>query len=284
MTNNNRFKYGLILNSSFAIAEFIIGLLTGSLALISDAIHNFSDSLSLIIAWIADILSNKKADNVNTYGLKRAKILGALFNSCFLFLIAGYIFSEAYQKFINPQPVQGGIIAIVSFVGIIINTSAALLFNGTEKDLNKKAAFVNMLLDAVASLLAMLGGIFVFYTGNQLVDPLISIVIGFLLSYNAWKIIREVIEILLESTPQGILQDEVESQILLHKCVNEVVDLHIWSLTDDYIILTTVLNIKPECVKHLDQFVEEIKEDLESSFGINHQTIETRINAVGHID
>jgi cobalt-zinc-cadmium efflux system protein len=284
MTNNSRFKYGLILNSGFAIAEFSIGLFTGSLALISDAIHNFSDSLSLIIAWIADVISHKKADNSNTYGLKRAKILGALLNACILFLIAGYIFSEAYQKFVNPQPVQGGIITIVSFVGIIINTSVALLFKDSTNDLNKKAAFVNMALDAVASLMAMIGGIIIYFTGSAIIDPIISVIIGILLSYNSWEIIREIIEILLESTPTGIIQNEVETQILTHDCVNQVVDLHIWSLTSEYSVLTAVLNIKPNCVEHLDNFVEAIKADLETKFHIDHQTIETRINAVPHVD
>jgi cobalt-zinc-cadmium efflux system protein len=284
MTSNSRFKYGLILNSGFAIAEFSIGILTGSLALISDAIHNFSDSFSLIIAWIADILSNQKAGKKNTYGLKRAKILGALINSLILFLIAVYIFSEAYHKFQNPQPVQGGIITLVSFVGIIINTSVAFLFKDSTEDLNKKAAFINMALDAVASLLAMIGGVIIYFTGSTIIDPIISLFIGILLVYNAWEIIRETIEILLERTPHGVNQDKVEAQILSHDCVNQVVDLHIWSLTSEYSVLTAVLNIKPNCVEHLDNFVEAIKADLETKFQIDHQTIETRINAVPHMD
>lgn len=258
--------------------------MTGSLALISDAIHNFSDSLSLIIAWVADIVSNQKADKKNTYGLKRAKILGALINSLVLLLIAVYIFSEAYHKFQSPQPVQGGIITLVSFVGIIINTSVAFLFKDSTEDLNKKAAFINMALDAVASLLAMIGGVVIFFTSSTIIDPIISLFIGILLVYNAWEIIRETIEILLERTPHGINQDKVEAQILTHDCVNQVVDLHIWSLTSEYSVLTAILNIKPNCVEHLDNFVEAIKSDLETKFQIDHQTIETRINAVPHVD
>jgi cobalt-zinc-cadmium efflux system protein len=284
MTNNSRFKYGLILNSGFAIAEFSIGFLTGSLALVSDAIHNFSDSLSLIIAWIADTVSNQKADKKNTYGLKRAKILGAFINSLILLLIAIYIFFEAYHKFQVPKPVEGRIITIVSFVGIIINTSVAFLFKDSTEDLNKKAAFVNMALDAVASLLAMIGGVIIYFTNSTIIDPIISLVIGLLLVYNSWEIIREIVEILLERTPHGINQDKVEAQILTHDCVNQVVDLHIWSLTSEYSVLTAVLNIKPNCVEHLDNFVEAIKSDLETKFQIDHQTIETRINAVPHVD
>ncbi len=284
MNNNSKFKYGLILNSSFALAELIIGFLSGSLALISDAIHNFSDSLSLIIAWIADVLSNRKADQSNTYGLKRAKIIGALINSLILLIIAFYIYFEAFQKFQNPQPIQGGIITIVSFVGILINTSVAFLFKDSNNDLNKKAAFVNMALDAIASLLAMIGGVIIMLTGSTIIDPIISLVIGSLLIYNSFEIIREVIKILLEATPSGIDKIEVQNQILTHECINQVVDLHIWSLTNEYIVLTAVLNIKPNCIEHLDKFVEEIKTDLNKSFGIQHQTIETRINAVGHVD
>ena len=284
MNNHSKFKYGLILNSSFALGEFVIGIATGSLALISDSIHNFSDSFSLIIAWIADSMSTKKADQRNTYGLKRAKILGAFINSLILLLIAVYIFSEAYHKFQNPKPIEGGIITIVSFVGIIINTLVAFLFKNSSNDLNKKAAFVNMALDAIASFLAMIGGIVIIVTGNYYIDPLISLLIGFLLIYNSWEIIREVIDILLEATPSGIDQNIVQAQILTHICVNQVIDLHIWSLSSDYIALTAVLNIKPECVEHLDKFVEEIKKDLLEKYGIHHQTIETRINAVAHID
>lgn len=284
MTNNNRFKLGFFLNTSFAIAEFVIGFLTGSLALISDSIHNFSDSVSLIIAWIADILSNKKAFRTNTYGLKRAKILGALINSLILLLVAVYIFLEAFHKFQNPQPVQGGIIAIVSLFGIIINTSVAFLFKDSNADLNKKAAFVNMALDALASVLALIGGIIITLTNNNIIDPIISLIIGILLLYNSWEIIREVAEILLEATPDGIEQEDVKNQILSHDCVKEVVDLHIWSLSSEYIVLTAVLNIKPHCVEHLDRFVEEIKTDLAIKFGIHHQTIETRIKAIAHVD
>ena len=284
MNNYSKFKYGLILNSGFAVAEFSIGVVTGSLALVSDAIHNFSDSLSLIIAWVADTMSNKKADQKNTYGLKRAKIIGAFINSLILLLIAAYIFSEAYHKFQNPKPIEGGIIAIVSFVGIIINTLVAYLFKNSSNDLNKKAAFVNMALDAIASFLAMVGGIIITLTGNYLIDPLISLVIGSLLVFNSWEIIREVIDILLEATPSGLDNNKVQAQILTHHCVNQVVDLHIWSLSSDYIVLTAVLNIKPECVKHLDSFIEDIKKDLIEKYGVHHQTIETRINAIPHID
>ncbi len=284
MNSNSKFRIGLILNTSFAIGEFAVGILTGSLALISDAIHNFSDSFSLIISWLADILSSKKASKSNTYGLKRAKILGALFNSMVLLLIAVYIFSEAYHKFNDPRPVQGGIIAVVSFFGIIINTTVAFLFKDSGKDLNQKTAFVNMALDALASLLALIGGVIITLTNSTIIDPIISLIIGILLLYNSWEIIREVVEILLESTPSGIQQDLVKDDILSHNCVNEVVDLHIWSLSSEYIVLSAVLNINPNCVDHLDEFVEEIKTNLTQKFGINHMTIETRINAKSHVD
>jgi cobalt-zinc-cadmium efflux system protein len=284
MTNGNKYKYGLILNSSFAIGELAIGLFTGSLALVSDAVHNFSDSLTLIIAWIADHLSLQKANKKNTYGLKRAKILGSLFNSVILLLIAFYIFFQAYHKFQEPEQVQGGVIAIVSFVGFLINTFVAILFKDPGSDLNKKAAFLNMALDALASLMAMVGGVVILFTQSKLIDPLISLLIGVLLLHGAWQIIKDAVEILLEKTPEGISHDDVKKEIIAHSCVKEVVDLHVWSLTEDYTILTSVVNVNKDCIEHIDKLIEELKHDLENKFGINHLTIETRVNAMPHID
>lgn len=284
MNISTKFKYGLILNTLFAVFEFTIGIVFGSLALISDAVHNLSDAFSMLVAWIADRLSKSTADNVNTYGLKRAKIIGALINSIVLLVISLFIFYEAYNKFISPQETPGGIVAIIATVGIFVNGFIAFIFRGSKNDLNQKAAFINMAMDVFASVMTLIGGVLITFTGSKLIDPLISLLIGVILLYNCWEILKEVIEILLETTPKNINVQIVSDEILKNSCILEVIDLHIWSLSSDYLVLTTVLNTKKECLENIDLLVQEIKSHLQKNFDINHITIEIRLKATRHLE
>ncbi len=284
MNENNKFRLALIINSSFAILELIAGVWSGSLALVSDAIHNFSDSLSLIIAWIASLISTQKAEGQNTYGLKRAKILGPMINALIIFGVAFYIILEAYQKFLHPKLPEGGIVIVVAAIGFVINSSIAFLFRSNQRDLNQRAAFVNMAIDAFASLMTILAGVLIFWTSNTLIDPIVSLMIGVILIYNGWEILQEVTEVLLETVPRDIDQEHVKQKMLDHSCVKEVVDLHIWSLSSEYRVLTAVINVNQSCLTTLDDLVENLKSELSQEFQLDHLTIETRTQAQPHLD
>ena len=280
-----KFQIGFGLNLSFSVFEIIVGLLTGSTALISDAVHNLSDAFGIMIAWIANTVSTQKPTQNQTYGLRRAKIIGALINAILLIIVGFWILWEAYLKVLNPQAISGQIVSIVALIGIVINMVVAFLFaSKNDKDINNRATFVNMTLDAVASFLVMIGGIVIQLTGNKFVDPTIGVIIAGLLLYNGWLIIRQVSEVLLEMTPLSIDSNKVKDLMLSHSCVRQVVDLHIWSISTDYTVLTAVVNIEVGCVEHLDRLIIAVKKDISSNFAIHHQTIETRLQADSHID
>ena len=280
-----KFQIGFGLNLCFSVFEIIVGLLTGSTALVSDAVHNLSDAFGIMIAWIANTVSTQKPTQNQTYGLRRAKIIGALINAILLIVVGFWILWEAYLKVLNPQAISGQIISIVALIGIVINIVAAFLFaSKNDKDINNRATFVNMTLDAVASFLVMIGGIVIQLTGNKFVDPTIGVIIAGLLLYNGWLIIRQVSEVLLEMTPLSIDSNKVRELMLSHSCVRQVVDLHIWSISTDYTVLTAVVNIEVGCVEHLDRLIIAVKKDISDNFAIHHQTIETRLQADSHID
>jgi cobalt-zinc-cadmium efflux system protein len=282
--HSNNLFLTISLNLILTITEFVVGSFTGSLALISDATHNSVDIVTLLISYIADRISKNKANYTHSYGYKRVGILASLLNSIILAGMAMYIFISAFQRFQNPQPVEAGWVTIVAIVAVIINGFSAYLVSKNKKDLNFKAAYLNMLFDALASVGALVAGIVILITKWYWVDSLVSVMIGVLLIRGSVEILMEAMDILLEAVPKNINMDEVKKDMLSHSCVYKVVDLHIWSINSEDTVLTSVIEINPECLEHLDKDIDELKADLESKHNINHQTIEARIQAVEHVD
>jgi cobalt-zinc-cadmium efflux system protein len=274
----------LVANLALTIAQFVVGSFSGSLSLISDATHNSVDIVTLIIAWIGDKISLQKANSTHSYGYKRAGILASIVNSIILVGIAMFIFGSAVLRLRHPEPVQGGWVIAISILAIGVNGFSAYLMSKNKNDLNIKSAYLNMFWDTLASVGALLGGIIIVVTKLYWVDAVVSIIIGLLLIKGAVEILAEAIDILFEAVPKTIDIEELKTKILSHECVNRIVDLHIWSITSENIVLTAVIEINPTCLDHLDRDIEELKLDLKTKFGIYHQTIEARIQAVGHSD
>ena len=273
---DNKFKIGLVLNTGFTVFELGVGILSGSLALVSDAAHNFTDSLSLLIAYIAERFGQKKADDRHSYGHERVTIIAALFNSSILVLLAFYIFYEAVKRMINPEPVSGGLVMIVALVGIAINGSIAFLFS-KDKDLHMRSAFLSMAFDTLASIGALLAGIIIYFTHSTIADPIASILIGVVLIFSAWEVLKDSLHILLEGVPSGININKVEISIKDTEHVKEVYDLHIWSLSSHDIALSCHI-VLDECdLSKSTEIVRNIKENLQKQFGIGHATIETEL-------
>jgi len=215
--------------------EFVVGVSTGSLALIADAAHNLTDSVTLVISWIAEKMSKKPADNTHTLGHGRIAIMAALINSTILMTTAIMIFFEAYQRFIHPLQIQGGIIAVTAFVGIIANGAVALLFRRFRSDLNVRAAYINMAFDMFFSIAAMVAGFLILITHQIWIDPVVGLGIGIGLLYAAFGIVRQATSIFLESVPRDVNIKNVRSAIQSHPGVEKLSKLYVWAIdSNDY--------------------------------------------------
>lgn len=275
---DNKLKLGLVLNTGFTIIEFIAGIFSGSLALISDAGHNLTDALSLVITFFAQKVSRRDANLEHTYGYGRVTILAALTNGLILFLLAIYIFYEAFNRFLNPEPVNGIVIAGVALIGLIINLSVAYLFKNETHDLNIKSAYLNMLFDALASVGALIAGIIVYFTGLTIFDPLISVLIGVLLLKSSIGVAKEAVHVLLEGVPEGMDMEDVKKCIKdSSSLIKNVDDLHVWAISSQNFALSCHIVIEEESLQKSLQIVAKVKEELHEKFRIDHATIETEL-------
>lgn len=279
---DSKLKLGLVLNTGFTVFEFIIGFFSGSLALISDAAHNLTDSMSLLISFFATKISKRKANIDKTYGYGRATVLAAFVNALILLGLAIYIFIEAYKRFQNPQPVEGGLVIIVAFVGIIINGSIAYLFFKSRGDLNIRSAFLNMAMDALASVGALTAGFIIVLTGKTFADPFISIIIGCMLVYSGWSVVKDALHVLLEGTPEGTDLVKIKKAICAMSGVTGIDDLHVWALSTTNAALSAHVIIKKMSLEESIILTKNIKEKLKKDFHIEHATLETQLTEGPH--
>lgn len=279
---DNKLKVGFLLNTGFTVLEFFIGFLSGSLALISDAAHNLTDSLSLLVSFIATKVAKKGANADKTYGYGRATVLAALINSIILLSLAAYIFTEAFKRFQNPEPVEGGLVVVVALVGIAINGTIAYLFFKSRGDLNIRSAFLNMAMDTLASVGALLAGLIIVLTGKTIADPLISLIIGCMLLYSGWSIIKSAIHLLFDGVPEGTDIPAIQKAILDTPGVRGMDDLHIWALSTTSAALSCHLVVKDSSLKESIVLKEKVKRMLSEKFNIEHATIETELTMGPH--
>lgn len=277
---NTKLKFGILLNTLFTIFEFTVGIFSGSLALISDAAHNLTDSLSLVISFLAQKISSRKSNSNKTYGYGRATIISALINSVILIALALYIFYEAYGRVLQPHEISGSLIILVSFFGIIVNGSIALMFRKNTKDLNIRSAFLNMAFDTLASVGALIAGIIIYFTQFFIIDAMISIIIGFMLLFSAWGVLRDALHILFEGTPRNLDFDKVKKEIFnAFPEITHVDDLHIWSISSDVIALSCHINVEKSDIQKSVEMVKKVKKILYEKFEIEHSTIEIELCA-----
>lgn len=229
-----RLALSLSITLGFVFIEAIAGFLGNSLALLTDAAHNLTDVIALALSWYAIKLTTQPANGRRTFGYHRAGILVALLNSTTLVLISLGIFYEAYRRFMNPPEVQSGILISVGLIAVVINLATALLVRkGSEHDLNLRSAFLHLLGDVLSTVGAVIAGVIIYFTGANWLDPLVSVLIGFLILYNAWGILRDAVDILLEATPRDIDTGKLVQDVSAVAGVRGVHDLHIWSITQN---------------------------------------------------
>ena len=229
-----RLGLSLILTLAFVFIESAAGILGNSLALLTDAAHNLTDVIALGLSWYAIRITTRPANGRKTYGYHRAGILVALLNSTTLVLISLGIFYEAYRRFTNPPEVESGILIGVGTVAVVINLVTALLVRkGSEHDLNIRAAFLHLMGDVLSTIGAVIAGVLIHCTGANWLDPLVSVLIGFLILYNAWRILRDAVDILLEAAPRDVDTQRLARDVLQVGGVLGIHDLHVWSLTEN---------------------------------------------------
>lgn len=275
--NDGSIKFGLVLNTAFTIVEFIFGILTGSLALIADAAHNLTDTFTLTVSFVANRLARREANDSKTFGYGRATILAALLNASVMLAVAAFIVIEAIQRLGNPHPVEGGIVAIIAFIGILVNGSIAIVLSKNRKDLNMRSAFVDMSFDALSSLGAVIAGLIIWLTGITWVDSAVGLIIAALLVYNTLKILREAVQILLEGTPKDLDVTAITQAITDTDEVLSVDDMHVWAIRSGYNALSCHIAIDETDLKDSRNIVEVVKAKLRSDYDIQHATIEVEL-------
>lgn len=270
-----KFRFAILLTTFVFGVELVGGILSNSLALLSDAAHVFSDSLSLIMSWLAIYLSTRPATSSRTYGYHRTEVFAAFINGVSLIAISGWIFYEAVQRFIEPEPVKSKEMLIVAVFGFIANMVIVWLFHGEgHKNLNVRSAVLHVIGDALASVGVIVGGVVIYYTGWFVVDPILSCGIGLVVLVGAVRVTREAVHILLEGAPKHADAEKVAACISSIDSVRDVHDMHIWSLCSNYLALSTHVSIAEDASKTAHQLRQEINDKLQTQFGIFHTTIQ----------
>ncbi|WP_245531351.1 cation diffusion facilitator family transporter [Asticcacaulis biprosthecium] len=267
-----RFLIAAALNAVFIVAELIYGLASQSLALLADAGHNFSDVVGLLLAWVAWGLAKRKPGPNFTYGYRSASIIAALFNALLLFAAVAVIVWEAVRRLQTPAAVEGETVIWVAALGILINGVTAWLFVGGQKDLNIKAAFAHLAMDAVVSAVVVVSGVVLLYTGWAWVDPALSILVSGVIIWGTWGLLRESTGLALQGVPKHIDYAKVKAWLASQTGVGEVHDLHIWGMSTTEVALTVHL-VMPDGHPG-DAFLHELTHELEHDFGIGHVTIQ----------
>ena len=270
-----KFRFAVLLTTFVLVVEVIGGILSNSLALLSDAAHVFSDSLSLIMSWLAIYLSTRPATSLRTYGYHRTEVFAAFINGVSLIAISGWIFYEATQRFIAPEPVKSKEMLVVAIFGFIANMVIVWLFHGEgHKNLNVRSAVLHVIGDALASVGVIVGGVVIYYTGWFVVDPILSCAIGLVVLVGAVRVTKEAVHILLEGSPKHADAQKVATCISAIDSVKDVHDMHIWSLCSNYLALSTHVSIAEDASKSSHQLRQEINDKLQTQFGIFHTTIQ----------
>jgi cobalt-zinc-cadmium efflux system protein len=259
----------------FVAVELVSGIRAHSLALISDAGHNFTDALALLLAWIANYLEAKPANEIKTYGYQRAGVLSAFVNALTLAALSAWIFYESVERLRQPQPVHQEIMMAVALLGLLLNAGIMwALRSARRKDINIRSAFVHMLGDALGSIAIVAGAVIISYTGWVQVDPVLSIMIGVLIVWTAVDIIRESLNILLEGLPRGLTLQDVSVSMMAVDGVMDVHDLHIWSLGSSTHALSCHVLIEDVPPSSSDAILRRLNGMLADRFHIFHTTVQ----------
>jgi len=269
-----------LFNFAITVVQIIGGIISNSLSLISDAVHNLGDASAIFIAFLAGKHNQKPANKHRTFGHKRIEILAALFNSVVLIAISLYLFFEAYQRFITPEPIKGKIMSIVATFGLLANLISVLVLNKDQNhNLNIKAAYLHLLGDTLSSVAVILGGIAIWFYNLHWIDPLITVAVSIFIIYHTWSVVKQTVDILMQTTPANINIDNIKSKVEDIKEIENIHHVHIWKLDDKQTHFEAHINLKYNLDMEKTMMIkQDVEHLLEHHFKIQHITLQMEYN------
>lgn len=276
-SHQKAFITGICLNAGFVVAELIAGFVYNSMALLTDAGHNASDVASLVLSLVAFWMARRRSTEVYTYGYKKTTVLAALANAVVLLVAIGILGYESFSRLFDPRPVEGGVVAWIAGLGILVNAVSAMLFyRNRKKDLNIKSAYLHLFADALISMGVVMAGVLISYTNWYWVDPAIGIAIMVVILVSTWQLLRASFKMSIDAVPDGMELTEVKNIIMKHPHVEKVGHVHVWPLSTTENALTAHVSVEKELsFDEKLKVVEEIKHELEHH-NIHHSTIELK--------
>ncbi len=278
-TSGKRLFATMMLNFLITGTEITGGILSGSLSLISDALHNFSDGIAIIISYIALRLNRRPKNAHYTFGLKRAQILAAIINSSTLIIISFFLLKEAYERFMNPQPITGGLMILVASIGLAANVTGTLLLRkGSQNSMNLRAVYLHLLSDAVSSVAVILGGMAIYFYNIYWVDPLLTVLISLYILKASYEVAKEALQVIMMASPEDIALEKIERTILSIPQVKNVHHVHLWRLDEHDIHFEAHVEVEDMPVSATGFILNTIKQELHDHFEISHVTVQFEQN------
>jgi cobalt-zinc-cadmium efflux system protein len=269
-----------LLNLVVTIAEIIGGLVSNSLALVSDALHNLGDTSAIFIAYLANLISKKEGTSKKTFGFKRIEILAALFNAIVLVVIIIYLFIEAWHRLKNPMPIKGLVMLIVAVVGLLANLfSVLLLRKHAVQSINIRAAYLHLIGDTLSSIIVIITAILIYFLDVFWIDPLVTFLLGVYLLWETYRILKVALDILMQATPQGLDLNRVKEALETIPAIDNIHHVHAWNLSDQDIHFECHVDLKSDIrVSETEVIRDAIHEMLKEKFRITHVTIQYEYN------
>ncbi len=275
--SGNRLKLTIILNVGITVSQLIGGIISGSTALISDALHNFSDVISLVISYIANLLAHRKEQTLDkTFGYKRAEIVAALINSTTLIVLAIFLIYEAIIRFIHPKEIHGNTVIWLALLSIALNgLSVLLLKKDAENSINMRSAYLHLFSDMLTSVAVLIGGLLIKYKHWYFVDPILTLLIAGYLLYMSWGLLQESLRIIMQFAPKEIEIADVEKEVTKIEGIKNIHHVHIWQLNDKSYHLEGHVEFNKDIkLSEFDKICEKIENVLLEKFKINHTNIQ----------
>lgn len=264
------------LNTVIALVEFAGGILSGSLALFSDALHNLSDAFATFIAYMATLISKREANQNKTFGYKRIEILAALINAVILIVVSVFLLKEAWHRWNNPEPINSRIMLVVAMIGLLANVYALIILKrDAGKSINVKAAYIHLIGDSLSSVVVIIGGVLMVLFDVYWVDPLITLVISLYIIRSGYLILKESVNILMQSAPDHLDLTAIKTKVELMQQVLNIHHLHAWMLTDSVIHLEAHVELNSDLpLSQVKTIQHEIERMLKKEFRVHHVTLQ----------
>lgn len=272
-----RFLLVTVLNALITVVELIGGLLSGSLALLSDAFHNLGDSASVVLAYVASRIGLKNSNTSKTFGYRRAEIISAFVNSVFLIVVSVFLIIESVRRILNPEPVNGGIMLIVAIVGTLANfVSALLLSRGAKNNLNIKATYLHILSDAMSSFGIIIGAIIIQIWHINIVDPIVTTLVSGYMMWETWPVLKEAINILMQAAP-NLDFEAMKHDMLKEPGVVNVHHIHAWQIDENRIMFSAHINLNDQLLSDVEPIYRHLENLLQKKYHVDHVTLQAEV-------